>query len=77
MSVKKRLSFTAKLFRSFSGYADENDWWEHLYMLHDDMVRNDVNMETIDLTSFITAGYDSPFHLINRRNEVWMFKTTK
>nr|CAB3252369.1 heme-binding protein 2-like [Phallusia mammillata] len=71
LCIEERLPMTAYV-RTFSGYAEETDWWEHIYVLHADMLRNGVNTANIDLKSFLTAGYDSPFHLINRRNEVWL-----
>lgn len=27
-----------------------------------------------DQVNFITAGYDAPFKLFNRRNEIWLVK---
>ena len=33
--------------------------------------------ENYDKVNFVSAGYDSPFNLIGRRNEVWLIKTNQ
>ena len=36
-----------------------------------DSVKDD---ETIDKTAYYQVGYDAPFDLFDRRNEIWMVK---
>lgn len=58
--------------RKFGGFAKPSDWYKQVDLLHKDLVSN--NMTSVDKTSFFTAGYDSPFHFLKRRNEVWIKK---
>lgn len=54
--------------RSFSGYATEKKWLEHAEELTNAL---DKAGEKYVKDYFITAGYDSPFRVFERHNEVW------
>jgi len=58
--------------RRFSGYAlSHDDWMQHKDKLVESVKdRDDVDMEY----GFYTVGYNSPFKMFNRRNEIWMMK---
>ena len=52
----------------FTGYALEADWETAAHDLYEMAVADGYNL--VD-TSYYTAGYDSPFVINGRRNEVW------
>nr|XP_002120166.1 heme-binding protein 2-like [Ciona intestinalis] len=58
--------------RTFTGFADSVAWKTEAGKLYADLLRNGVSDSTLDKRMMICAGYDSPFHLFNRRNEVWI-----
>ncbi|XP_036403257.1 heme-binding protein soul2 [Megalops cyprinoides] len=55
--------------RQFSGVAHEADWLENLASL-----KSDLRLEGKQYNSqkYVAAGYDPPWTLINRHNEVWI-----
>jgi len=54
--------------RTFGGYAINQDTWEsHKKALQDDLIG-----KSYDDNEYFTVGYNSPMHLFNRRNEVWI-----
>lgn len=54
--------------RTFGGYAINSDTWEaHKKALEDDLIGKPHHDH-----EFFTVGYNSPMHLFNRRNEVWI-----
>ncbi|XP_077997995.1 heme-binding protein 2-like [Glandiceps talaboti] len=54
--------------RSFSGFAKEEQWLTQARKLAEALGdRDDIHKDF-----FYTAGYDSPFKLMNRHNEVWI-----
>ena len=58
----------------FSGYASIDD-----YMEHRDIILRSLGAEkakNYDSVNLLTAGYDPPFKLCCRRNEVWLRKIT-
>ncbi|GFO26520.1 heme-binding protein 2-like [Plakobranchus ocellatus] len=58
-----------KVFVSyFGGYATESAWLEHAETLAKALVRDS---KSFNQDFFFTAGYDSPFKILNRHNEVW------
>lgn len=59
--------------RSFGGFASSKDWTRHSNILKAALDNDNLPYDT---RYFYTAGYDSPFTLFNRHNEVWYFKTT-
>ncbi|XP_069552685.1 heme-binding protein 2 [Brachyistius frenatus] len=69
--LEHRKEFTAYV-RTFGGFANENTKREELLKLLESLKRDGVPF--ID-KPFYSAGYDSPFKLTNRRNEVWVLKT--
>ncbi|XP_072218607.1 heme-binding protein 2 [Leuresthes tenuis] len=68
--VEERREFTAYV-RTYGGFANENTRREELQKLLESLKRDGV--EFVD-QPYYTAGYDSPFKLTNRRNEVWVLK---
>ncbi|KAM9704255.1 heme-binding protein 2 [Menidia menidia] len=68
--LEDRKEFTAYV-RTYGGFANENTKREELQKLLDSLKRDGV--EYVD-HPYYTAGYDSPFKLTNRRNEVWILK---
>ncbi|XP_068198863.1 heme-binding protein 2 [Antennarius striatus] len=68
--VEHRKEFTAYV-RTYSGFSNEKMKREELLKLLESLQRDGVpHVEK----PFYVAGYDSPFKLTNRRNEVWILK---
>ncbi|XP_070560426.1 heme-binding protein 2-like [Ptychodera flava] len=53
--------------RSFSGFSNEEKWLSEAQKLAESLGDKDDFHKDF----FYTAGYDSPFKLFNRRNEIW------
>ncbi|XP_070782102.1 heme-binding protein 2 [Enoplosus armatus] len=68
--VEYRKEFTAYV-RTYGGFSKENLKREELVKLLESLQRDGVPY--VD-KPFYAAGYDSPFKLTNRRNEVWVLK---
>ncbi|XP_076611598.1 heme-binding protein 2 isoform X1 [Chaetodon auriga] len=68
--VEHRKEFTAYV-RTYGGFSSEKIKREELLKLVESLQRDGVQF--VD-KPFYTAGYDSPFKLTNRRNEVWILK---
>ncbi|XP_008311186.1 heme-binding protein 2 [Cynoglossus semilaevis] len=68
--VEQRKEFTAYV-RTYSGFSNENMKREELLKLLESLQRD--SMPYVDKPYYV-AGYDSPFKLTNRRNEVWVLK---
>ncbi|XP_042876556.1 heme-binding protein 2-like isoform X2 [Penaeus japonicus] len=58
--------------RRFHGFASDEDWIVNAAQLHDDLVA--AGEEGVDYQTYYTVGYDSPFVIIGRNNEVWFMK---
>ena len=56
------------LSRRFSGYASGDDYLANAVELVNDAT---ANGEKFRADTYYTAGYDSPFVIFNRTNEVW------
>ena len=56
----------------FGGFAKDETFIEEARKLSEKVGESAVNTEF-----YYTAGYDSPFKLFNRLNEVWFVKKTK
>ena len=52
---------------SFSGWIDQEAIQEHGAQLGEALHRDGIDFDT---TQFFTAGYDSPFRLLFRHNEI-------
>ncbi|XP_064195305.1 heme-binding protein 2 isoform X2 [Anguilla rostrata] len=57
--------------RTYGGFSNEQKSREQLLQLVESLQRDGLAFEE---KPYYTAGYDSPFKLTNRRNEVWLFK---
>lgn len=57
--------------RTYGGFSNENMKREELGKLLESLQRDGVPF--VDKPYYL-AGYDSPFKLTNRRNEVWVLK---
>ncbi|XP_036942098.1 heme-binding protein 2 [Acanthopagrus latus] len=68
--VEHRKEFTVYV-RRYGGFSNEKAKREELLKLLESLQRDGV--QYVD-KPFYTAGYDSPFKLTNRRNEVWVLK---
>ncbi|CAN9507443.1 unnamed protein product [Ophioblennius macclurei] len=68
--VEQKGEFTVYV-RTFGGFAKEASKREELQKLIDSLKRDGVAYVE---APFYTAGYDSPFKLVNRRNEVWVLQ---
>ncbi|KAH3827998.1 heme-binding protein 2-like [Dreissena polymorpha] len=53
----------------FGGFADDGHWVEHARELSEKLKQKNIHREF-----YFTAGYDSPFKMSNRLNEVWFVK---
>ena len=58
---------TLYVCRSFGGFAHESDYVTNARELADALPAS----AKYDKSYFYSAGYDSPFALFNRHNEVW------
>nr|XP_015199672.1 PREDICTED: heme-binding protein 2 [Lepisosteus oculatus] len=59
--------------RTYGGFSNEQKSREELLKLSESLRRD--GHQFVD-KEYYTAGYDSPFKLVNRRNEVWLKKKT-
>ncbi|KAM9354213.1 heme-binding protein 2 [Pholidichthys leucotaenia] len=71
--VENRKEFTAYV-RTYGGFSNDDMKREELLKLVESLKRDGV--EFVDKPYYV-AGYDSPFKLTNRRNEVWVLKRTE
>ena len=53
----------------FGGFANDTQFREETQKLLQKVGRSFVNTDF-----YFTAGYDSPYKMVNRRNEVWLLK---
>lgn len=56
---------------SFPGFAKQNDVLDAAVNLTQALQRDNVSFNS---SHFYFAGYDSPFRIVNRHNEVWFWK---
>lgn len=68
--LENRKQFTAYV-RTYGGFTNEQKSREELLKLLESLQRDGVPFKD---APYYIAGYDSPFKLTNRRNEVWIFK---
>ncbi|XP_056440376.1 heme-binding protein 2 [Gadus chalcogrammus] len=68
--LESRKEFTAYV-RTYGGFSNEQVKRENLLKLVESLTRDGVSFQE---QPYYTAGYDSPFKLTNRRNEVWILK---
>lgn len=68
--IEERKEFTAYV-RTHGGFSNEQMKRDELLKLLESLKRDGA--EFVD-QPFYVAGYDSPFKLTNRRNEVWILK---
>lgn len=71
--VENRKEFTAYI-RTYSGFSKEQMKIEQLQKLTESLQRDAVPFRA---SPYYAAGYDSPFKLTNRRNEVWMLRESQ
>jgi len=60
--------------RTFGGRAHGKEWTREIDNLKSDLKKDGVTDESLNLESYYAVGYDSPFRIFNRRNEVWIKK---
>lgn len=58
--------------RMFHGFASDEDFIANAAALAEDLLT--AGVEGLNLETYYTAGYDSPFVIFNRTNEVWIMK---
>ncbi|XP_036406344.1 heme-binding protein 2 [Megalops cyprinoides] len=68
--IENRKEFTA-FVRTYGGFSNEQKSREELLKLTESLQRDGLQFEE---KRYYFAGYDSPFKLTNRRNEVWLIK---
>jgi hypothetical protein len=56
--------------KSFGGFAKEQDWLSEAEKLTEAIADKDK----INTNYWFSAGYNSPFQLIGRTNEIWLVK---
>ncbi|XP_053317017.1 heme-binding protein 2 [Spea bombifrons] len=66
--IEERAELTVYV-RSFGGFTNAAKNQEQLLQLSESLKRDGKSFEE---TTYYTAGYDSPFKLFNRHNEVWL-----
>jgi SOUL heme-binding protein len=54
---------------SYGGWADDKNIVQHAAALGQALTHDGVKFVN---TTYTTAGYDSPFRLFERHNEIWM-----
>ncbi|KAI4902326.1 hypothetical protein NFI96_020008 [Prochilodus magdalenae] len=57
--------------RTFGGFANTQNTREELLKLSESLTRDGMAFKE---APYYRVGYDSPFKLVNRRNEVWLIK---
>merc|ERR1711872_255731 len=60
--------------KRFGGFANNDDWMTQASQLHSELQRDGVSDDQIHTGHFFAAGYDSPWRIMYRRNEVWIVK---
>ncbi|XP_056301558.1 heme-binding protein 2 [Danio aesculapii] len=68
--IENRKEFTA-FVRTFGGFANSESCREELLKLIESLKSDGMKFKE---APFYRAGYDSPFKLTGRRNEVWLIK---
>ncbi|XP_066533030.1 heme-binding protein 2 [Hoplias malabaricus] len=68
--IEERKEFTV-FVRTFGGFANTQNTLEELLKLTESLKRDGMAFKE---SPYYRVGYDSPFKLVNRRNEVWLFK---
>lgn len=68
---KKEINLLSIFSRTYGGFSNDNMKREELLKLMESLKRDGV--QYIEKPYYV-AGYDSPFKLTNRRNEVWILK---
>ncbi|KAK1796010.1 hypothetical protein P4O66_009111 [Electrophorus voltai] len=68
--IESRKEFTV-FVRTFGGFANTEKTREELLKLSESLRRDGMAFKE---APYYRVGYDSPFKLVNRRNEVWLFK---
>jgi len=56
--------------KRFHGFTNDQDWITNAAQLADDLMA--AGEDGINFQTYYTAGYDSPFVIVNRTNEVWL-----
>lgn len=59
--------------RVFPGRAKQDDWIKNAELLKESLQNTTAEY---DKTFYYTAGYDSPFTIFERHNEIWFFKSS-
>jgi len=54
--------------KQFGGFAKKAVWLENALALGDSLTKDGKKFQK---DHFFSAGYDSPFKLFNRHNEIW------
>ena len=57
--------------RTYGGFANTQNTREELLKLSESLKRDGIAFKE---APYYRVGYDSPFKLVNRRNEVWLIK---
>ncbi|XP_062858368.1 heme-binding protein 2 [Trichomycterus rosablanca] len=68
--IENRKEFTV-FVRTFGGFANSQNTRDELLKLIESLKRDGMSFKE---SPYYRVGYDSPFKLINRRNEVWLIK---
>ncbi|XP_042892981.1 heme-binding protein 2-like [Penaeus japonicus] len=58
--------------RRFHGFASHQDYLDNASQLQNDLEK--AGIEGVNFDTFYAVGYDSPFVIIGRNNEVWFMK---
>merc|ERR1712142_92325 len=58
--------------RRFPGFTTDEIWISEAAKLHDDLVA--AGEEGINYDTYYTVGYDAPFVIVGRTNEIWFMK---
>lgn len=56
-------------YRTFGGIASDSEWLENVSELREDLLKEG---KEFDAENYVAAGYDPPWKLFFRHNEVWI-----
>merc|ERR1711962_815270 len=70
--VEERPELPSVFTRTFHGFAHENDYIKEAAALAHDL--NSAGEDGVNYDTWYIVGYDAPFVIINRRNEVWFLR---
>ena len=69
--INRAIHFMKNNFRTVGGFMNHEKWLKEMADLDELIEKQGLK---VDKSHFYTNGYDAPFKLFNRKNEVWRIK---